>query len=260
MSNSSLVNVTILTDNHSGHRNHDIDTITIHCMAGDMSAEGCGNWFKNGTNGASSNYGVDSEGRIGLYVEECNRSWASSNRENDHRAVTIEVANDGGESTGWHVSGKAYAALIELVADICKRNGIKELVWRDVPYQRTSHLNGANMTVHRDFVATACPGEYLFTHMADIAEKVNRKLRGDSEVDEKTIAEIRKIVKEELEAQKIKETAGINEIPDWAIDSGEWVEAIEEGITDGTRPSAYLNRAEGAAMVLRAKKQITGGF
>ena len=250
MSNSSLTSVTILTDNHSGQRNHAIDTITIHCMAGDMSAEGCGYWFKNGTNAASSNYGVDSDGKIGLYVEECNRSWASSSRENDHRAVTIEVANDGGESTGWHVSGKAYAALIELVADICKRNGIEKLVWRDTPYERTSHLNGANMTVHRDFVATACPGEYLFTHMADIADKVNQKLKGDSEVDEKTIAEIRKIVKEELEAQR--KTSDV--VPKWAVASGEWVTAINMGITDGTRPNDPVTRVEAAAMVVRAKE------
>ena len=126
--NSSLVSYTKISPNKTSPRNHIIDTITIHCMAGNLSVERCGDVFAPTTRQASSNYGVGSDGRIAMYVEEKDRSWCSSNAANDHRAVTIEVANDGG-APDWHVSDKAMSSLIELVADICKRNSIKKLVW-----------------------------------------------------------------------------------------------------------------------------------
>ena len=125
---------------------------------------------------ASSNYGIGSDGRIGMYVEEKDRSWCSSNGVNDHRAVTIEVANDGGANTGWHVSDKAMAALINLVTDICKRNGIKKLVWSDKKDDRVNHRNGCNMTVHRDYANKSCPGDYLYGKHAYIAAEVNKRL------------------------------------------------------------------------------------
>ncbi|GHV20096.1 hypothetical protein FACS189425_10800 [Clostridia bacterium] len=129
MSNSPLVNYTKLSPNRSAPRNHAIDTITIHHMAGNCSIEALGEMFLAPSRQASSNYGVGADGRIGLYCDEANRSWCTSSRENDHRAVTIEVANDENREP-WHVSDKALAALIELVADICKRNSIKKLLWQ----------------------------------------------------------------------------------------------------------------------------------
>ena len=128
MSNSPLVVYTKLSPNHSGKRTKKIDTITIHCMAGNCSVETCGNLFANSARQASSNYGIGTDGRIALYVDEANRSWCTSSNANDQRAVTIEVANNGG-APDWPVSAKAYAALLDLVTDICKRNGIKRLVW-----------------------------------------------------------------------------------------------------------------------------------
>ena len=124
MSNSALVSYTALSPNHSGKRNHAIDTITIHCMAGNLSVEGCGQLFASRERQASSNYGIGSDGRIALYVDEANRSWCSSSSSNDNRAVTIEVANTVAAEP-WPVSEKAYAALLDLVTDICRRNGIK---------------------------------------------------------------------------------------------------------------------------------------
>ena len=94
MSNSSLVSYTKLSPNCSKPRNHKIDTITIHHMAGNLSVETCGNVFATTSRKASSNYGIGSDGRVGLYVEEVNRAWTSGNRANDNRAITIEVAND----------------------------------------------------------------------------------------------------------------------------------------------------------------------
>ena len=168
MGNSSLVNYTCISPNRTSPRNHIIDKITIHHMAGNLSVESCGNVFKPTSRKASSNYGVGTDGRIGLYVEEKDRSWCSSNADNDHRAITIEVANDGGADTNWHVSDKALQSLIELCVDICKRNNIKQLNF-------TGNKNG-NLTMHKYFTATACPGPYLESKFPYIASEVNKRL------------------------------------------------------------------------------------
>lgn len=182
MSKSSLTNVTILTPNCTKPRDHKIDTITIHHMAGNLSVETCGNVFKSRQ--ASSNYGVDSDGRIGCYVEEENRAWTSSNRANDMRAITIEVADD---TSDWHVSDKAIKSTITLVADICKRNGIAKLVWSDNKQDRINHRNGCNMTVHRDFTSTTCPGDYLYSQMNYIANEVNKLLGAVEDTNSYTV-------------------------------------------------------------------------
>lgn len=171
--NSPLATVKILSPNHSGLRNHPIDTITIHCVVGQCSAKTIGEIFQPTARQASSNYGIGKDGEIGLYVEEKNRSWCSSSGDNDHRAITIEVASDTTEP--YAVNDKAYAALIELVADICKRNGIKKLLWRG-DKSLVGQVDKQNMTVHRWFAATACPGTFLYEKHGDIAAKVNAKL------------------------------------------------------------------------------------
>ena len=180
MSNSSLVNYIKISPNKTSTRNHAIDTITIHCMAGDLSVETCGNVFAKRTRNASSNYGIGSDGRIALYVEEKDRSWCSSNKANDHRAITIEVANNGG-APDWPVSDLALNSLINLCVDICKRNGIKKLVWSTNKSDRVNHRNGCNMTVHRDYANKACPGNYLYVMMGYIAKTVNEKLSGNAD-------------------------------------------------------------------------------
>jgi hypothetical protein len=145
-------------------------------MAGNLTIETCANVFAPSSRQASSNYGVGSDGRIGCYVDEADRSWCSSNRANDMRAITIEVANDGGADTGWHVSGVAMSSLIKLVADVCRRNNIPKLVWSDSKDDRINHRNGCNMTVHRDFANKSCPGDYLMSQMPYIASEVNKLL------------------------------------------------------------------------------------
>lgn len=175
MSNSSLISYTKLSPNCNKPRNHKIDTITIHCMAGNLTVESCGAMFAQSSRQASSNYGIGTDGRIALYVDEANRSWCSSSSSNDHRAVTIEVANTSA-SAPYPVSDKAYAALIDLVTDICKRNGIEKLVWSTSKSDRVNHLNGCNMTVHRDYANKSCPGDYLYSRHAAIAEAVNARL------------------------------------------------------------------------------------
>ena len=172
MSNSSLVNCTILSPNHSGKRTHKIDRITIHCVVGQCTVEALGYLFANKDRQASSNYGVGYDGRIGLYVDEANRSWCSSSNANDQRAVTIEVASD--TYAPFAVTDAAYQATIKLVADICKRNGIKKLNWTGSQYEPPE--GEAIMTAHRWFANTFCPGDYLYSRFGDIAAKVNAML------------------------------------------------------------------------------------
>lgn len=178
MSNSALICYSKISPNRSSPRNHVIDTITIHCMAGQLSVETCGNVFAPRARQASSNYGIGPDGRIGMYVEERDRSWCSSSAANDNRAVTIEVASD--PKSPYAVTDAAYEALIRLCADICKRNGIKKLIWSTKKSDRVNHLNGCNMTVHRDYSAKSCPGDYLYNRHGDIANRVNLLLAAGS--------------------------------------------------------------------------------
>lgn len=175
MSNSPLICYTKISQNKTSPRNHAIDTISIHCMAGNLSVETCGNVFARSSRQASSNYGIGSDGRIALYVDEADRSWCSSNKANDHRAVTIEVANDGGAETGWHVSDAAYKALIDLCVDICRRNDIEELKWQE-DKSLIGQIDKQNMTVHRWFANKTCPGDYLYNLHGKIAAEVNARL------------------------------------------------------------------------------------
>ena len=177
MSNSPLVSYTKISPNSNNPRNKPITKITIHHMAGNLSIESCGNIFAKASRKASSNYGIGSDGRIGMYVEEKNRSWCSSSAANDNQAITIEVANDGG-APNWHVSDKALASLIDLCTDICKRNGIVRLNF-------TGDASG-NLTQHNYFAATACPGPYLKSKFHYIANEVNKRLGQSSTIQNGT--------------------------------------------------------------------------
>ena len=182
MSNSKLISCTLISPNKNSPRNHKIDTITIHCVVGQCSAERIGEIFKPTSRQASSNYGIGYDGRIGLYVDEADRSWCSSSAANDNRAITIEVASD--TKHPYAVNDKAYAALLDLVEDICRRNGIKKLVWSTNKNERVNHLNGCNMTVHRDYANKSCPGDYLYERHGAIAAEVNKRLGASAEEPE----------------------------------------------------------------------------
>lgn len=174
LSNSKLISYTKISPNRTSPRNHKIDTVTIHCVVGQCSVETLGNIFAPTSRQASCNYGIGADGRIGMYCEEKDRSWCSSNAANDNRAITIEVASD--TKHPYAVNAKAYAALIDLLVDICKRNGIPRLVWSTSKADRVNHKNGCNMTVHRDYANKSCPGEYLYSRHAQIASEVNKRL------------------------------------------------------------------------------------
>lgn len=172
MSNSPLVNYTKISPNSSNPRNKPITKITIHHVAGNLTVEQVGDIFATKERKASSNYGVDNHGRVGMYVEEKNRAWTSSSSENDNQAVTIEVANITG-APDWKVSDIALNKTIDLCVDICKRNNIKRLNF-------TGDKTG-NLTMHKWFAATACPGPYLESKFPYIANEVNKRLNAGAE-------------------------------------------------------------------------------
>lgn len=176
MSNSIFVTYTALSPNYT-KRTSKINKITLHHMAGNLSVEKCGEIFAPTSRQASSNYGIGSDGRVALYVDESNRAWTSGNFDNDNQAVTIEVANDeiGGN---WHVSDNALSAVIDVCVDICKRNGIPTLNF-------TGNASG-NLTMHSYFQATACPGAYLKSRFAYIAEEVNKRININANVQPET--------------------------------------------------------------------------
>jgi TusA-related sulfurtransferase len=173
MSNSSLVSYTRISPNKTSPRKNKIDTITIHCVVGQLSVETLGNVFASTSRQASSNYGIGPDGRVGMYVEEKDRSWCTSSSANDNRAITIEVASD--TTHPYKVTAAAYEALIKLCADICKRNDIKELKWKG-DKSLIGQVDKQNMTVHRWFANKSCPGDYLYNLHGDIANRVNKLL------------------------------------------------------------------------------------
>ena len=251
MSNSPLVSYTKLSPNHSGKRKHAIDTVSIHCVAANATVEALGVVFANPARKASSNYGIDTDGRIALYVDEANRSWCTSSPDNDHRAITIEVANNGG-APDWPVSAAAYESLIRLLVDICQRNpGIGRLRW-----QGNKSLIGQvakqNMTVHRWFAAKACPGDFLYSRHGDIAAEVNRRLDAEKEEEvdiNKLIAEItneqayKLMAKAELHAKTLPE-------PDWSKKEGHWSAAVASGVVEDS-PERPMKRDEVIAVLGR---------
>ena len=179
MSNSSLVVYTKLSPNHSGQRNHVIDRISPHCVVGQVSAESLGEWFSYASTKASSNYGIDKDGRVGMYVEEKNRSWCTSSSANDNRAVTIECASDLQEP--YWMNDKVYASLIKLCADICKRNGKTKLLWfadKNKSLNNEPKADEMLITVHRWFANKSCPGDWLYARLGDVASKVTAMLGG----------------------------------------------------------------------------------
>ena len=182
MSNSKLASVTLISPNKNSPRNKPIDRISIHCFVGQVTAKrGC-EVFQPTSKKASCNYVVGYDGSIGLCVDEGDRSWCTSSAANDHRAVTIETASDNKDP--YAVTDKAYAALLDLVEDICRRNGKTKLLWLGDKDKTLAFKPAADemvLTVHRWFANKACPGQYLLDRHPEIAAEVTRRLGGDAQ-------------------------------------------------------------------------------
>ena len=245
MSNSPLVTYTRLSPNRTSPRSHAIDRITIHCYVGQVTAErGCsGSRFVNydPVGGASCNYVVGYDGSIGLCVPEADRSWCSSSPSNDHRAVTIETASD--SFSPYAVTEAAYKALLDLVTDICRRNGKRRLIWMDNKTAALAYVpedRDMVMTVHRWFAAKACPGEWLLERHGEIAEEVTRRLQEEDE-DEMSYDQFKAYM------DRYRAELGQQKASPWAVPY--IAQAIDAGLMadkDGSidRPRDFVTREE----------------
>ena len=176
--NSKLVVYKRLSPNHSGRRTQPIDRISPHCVVGQVTAEGLGDWFARSSTQASSNYGIDKDGRVALYVEEKNRSWCTSSNANDQRAVTIECASDTYEP--YRMNDAVYKSLVKLCVDICKRNGKTKLLWLGSKSKTLAYIPKSDemvITVHRWFANKSCPGNWLYSRLGDLANEVTKQLK-----------------------------------------------------------------------------------
>lgn len=174
--NSKLVSYKKLSPNHSGERNHKIDRITPHCIVGQLSVETLGDIFAKKSRQASSNYGIGKDGRVGMYVEEKNRSWCSSSSANDNRAITIECASN--LKSPYKMNSTVYNKLVDLCVDICKRNGKTKLLFLGKSKTETykPKSNEMILTAHRWYKDTDCPGNWLYSRLDILAIAVTKKL------------------------------------------------------------------------------------
>ena len=251
--NSPLIKYTHRSPMHSGLRKHIIDTISIHCMAGDLSVEECGKIFQ--TKKASSNYGIGSDGRIALYVDEKNRSWCTSSSSNDNRAITIEVANIENKEP-FRVSDAAYKSLIKLCADICWRNNIKRLLWKG-DKTLIGQVDKQNMTVHRWFENKSCPGNWLYQNHDRIAADVNKMLE-ELEDENMTQEQFNKMFA--IAMNEYRKNLQDNDAGSWSNNSRKW--AVQTGLIKGGTPingqpnymwEDFLTREQMAELLYRFK-------
>ena len=230
MSNSPLATCRSISPNRTSPRNHVIDTISIHCAVGQLKAESIVNMkhFKtyDAKKGSSCNYAIGFDGSIAIGVDECDRSWCTSDRANDHRSITIEVASD--LNHPYAVTDAAYKALIDLLVDICRRNNIKELKWK-ADKSLIGQVDKQNMTVHRWFANKSCPGDYLYYRHGAIANEVNARLKSggedDEDMDVKRFAEL---------MGKYRDTLRDNDAGNYSKEAREWATSSGLIVGNGT--------------------------
>lgn len=254
MSNGKLVVYTKLSPHCTKPRQGKIKGISIHTMAGPGSVEGCGQVFQ--TSEASSHYGIGPDGRIGQYVLEENRAWCCSHKV-DHEVVTIEVSSIQAYKEPYECTAAAFESLIDLCVDICQRNGIKELIWKEGKQYCpafTGNWAVCNMVPHRYTTdkGKSCPGNYLFGKYGEIAERVNARLKGeDDDMDiNKLLSEMTNEQAYEL-VKKAEIHAATLPDDDWSKKEGWWEKAKEAGVSDGSSPVRHMKRNEVVAILGR---------
>lgn len=246
MSNSPLVNYTKISPFKNSPRESKIDRITPHCVVGQCSIEALGAEFSRANKNASSNYGIGVDGRVGMFVAESDRSWCSSSASNDNRAVTIECASDA--THPYAFNNAVYEKLVLLCIDICKRNGKTKLIWfgdKDKTLAYQPKADEMILTVHRWFANKSCPGDWMYSRMGDLADRVTKALTPVEEDDEmlsydqfkeyldRYIEEnpkaIQAIFKENM--TKYRKDLQDNDSAKWSEDSRKW--GIDTGLIQG---------------------------
>ena len=256
MSNSALAKLTIYSPNHSGKKTHSIDRISPHCVVGQCSIESLGAWFAKSSTKASSNYGIGKDGKIGLFVDEANRSWCTSSAENDNRAITIECASDMEEP--YRMNDAVYESLVNLCIDICKRNNKDTLLWfanKDYSLNYQPKRNEMIITVHRWFANKSCPGDWLYSRLGQLAATVTAALQevpADEEEKEMTQEQFNKMMDNWLATQAAKgPSAWSQEARNWAESNG-YIQGDENGNKMYKKP---LTREEFIQVLYRIEKK-----
>ncbi|MBQ9413111.1 MAG: N-acetylmuramoyl-L-alanine amidase [Oscillospiraceae bacterium] len=263
MSNCDFTDCTVLSPFFS-RRMQPISLLTVHCAAGRGTAAGLGELFRAKGKDASSNYGIGTDGSIGMYVPEDCASWCSSSGWNDQRAVTVEVCNSAGPAEGrydWPVSEESWAALVRLVADVCRRNGKRRVVWlgsRDAALAYAGKNGGGSqrpdelvMTAHRWFAAKSCPGDYLYDRFGALEAEVNRMIASLEEDEMLTGEEIYRRLSEYLRALPAGDYA--EEACRWGIKSGLFLDGDNDGLVDN--PAGILTRQDLALVLMRQEER-----
>lgn len=241
MSNSPLSIRRLISPNKNGPRNHKIDTITIHCTAGRMSVDQLCNFFSSSAVGASCNYAIGDDGKIATIVDESDRSWCSSNSSNDNRAITIECSSDA--THPYAINSKVMDSLVKLCADICIRNGIPELRWK-ADKTLIGLVDRQNITVHRWFAAKACPGDYIYSRLGQIAADANKIIKGGEDL---TKEEARQLF-DEWYRNKNPTYDKLEDVPSYWRDD---IKALmDKGIVKGTGSGLGLTKSEAKAAVI----------
>lgn len=259
MTNSPLATYTRITNNKTTMSNKVLERVSIHCFVGQVTAKRGVDYFATTDRQCSSTYVVGYDGSIGCSVDEKDRSWCTSSSDNDKRAITIEVASETVDP--YAVTDAAYNALIDLLVDICQRNGKTKMIWipdkaRALAYQPAS--NELLMTVHRWFAAKACPGEYLYSRHGQIAAAVNDRLNGapaQSEEDEDMTQEkFNEMMNNYLADLQTKPATFEQDALVWAQQNGLMV-GNEQG---QLMPKRFLTRGEFAVVLKRYDENKRG--
>ena len=266
--NSPLATYKKLSPKYTAGRKNALTRITPHCVVGQWTCENIAREFYATGRRASCNYGIGYDGRVALIVEEKNRAWTSNSSDNDGRAITIEVASDTTHPYAFRQA--AWDKLVDLCVDICKRNGKKKLLWLGTKQKSLAYTPKPDemvLTAHRWFAAKACPGDWMYSREGELAEKVTSRLNGydkattvitQEEID-MTKAEVQKMIDDSVQRYVQKALKGSEtKVSDWAKE--EYENAVEAGITDGTRPGGYATREQVAVMIVRAIKALTKLF
>lgn len=251
MSNSPLATYTRITKNKTTMSSKTINRISIHCFVGQVTAQQGVDYFATTDRQASANYVVGYDGSIGLSVDEKDRSWCTSSAENDKQAITIEVASESNHP--YKVTDAAYNALLNLVTDICQRNGKTKVIWNSNKTQALAYQPAANeivLTVHRWYANKACPGDYLFNKHGEIATTVTERLSGNpanQEEEEMTQEQFNKMMNNYLAELNNKPATFEQDALVWAQQNG-----LMQGNESGNlMPKRFLTRGEFAVVLKR---------
>jgi len=222
--NSGLISLTRISPNRNSPRNQPISKITIHHFAGNSTIEGVSNFLANPERRASYNYGIGSDGRIVLIVEERDRCWGSSSGANDHQAIVIGVANNR-NAPEWTVSDKAFQSLIDLCVDICERNpGITQT--DGLPGLTYDGTAGGSLTRHNMFSSQVCPGPYLQSRFPEICRRVNAMLVAEG-IAPPPVSPPQTFPLEDVNVQRMVELGVINTPGFWlGVDCVQWLNEL----------------------------------